>query len=139
MKALKVLFAWTTTYVLICSSLELTGCGSKEKTAAPTAQQAGQAVNENTAQQSAQLPAISLTADGLDELLAPIALYPDPVLAVMLKASVDPQEVMDGGNWLALDQNHRLTGAALDKASSKVGFTKDYLVSNSFRQRHWKI
>lgn len=70
-----------------------------------------------------QLPEVNLTADGLDELLAPIALYPDPVLAVMLQAAVDPQEVMDGGNWLVLDQNKNLQGAALDQASSKAGFT----------------
>jgi hypothetical protein len=69
------------------------------------------------------LPAVSLTADGLDELLAPIALYPDPVLAVMLQAAVDPQEVMDGGNWLAVDNNANLKEAALDQASQKAGFT----------------
>jgi hypothetical protein len=70
-----------------------------------------------------QLPAVNLTADGLDELLAPVALYPDPVLAVLLQASVDPQEVMDGGNWLVQDQNQNLKEAALDQASSKAGFT----------------
>ncbi len=37
--------------------------------------------------------------------LAPIALYPDPVLAIMLQASVNPQEVMDGGNWLTVGDN----------------------------------
>jgi hypothetical protein len=70
-----------------------------------------------------QLPAVNLTADGLDELMAPIALYPDPVLAVMMQAAVDPQEVMDGGNWLSLDQNQNLKEAALDQASEKAGFT----------------
>lgn len=70
-----------------------------------------------------QLPEVNLTPDGLDELLAPIALYPDPVLAVILQASVDPQEVIDGGNWLALDQDQNLKEAALDQASSKAGFT----------------
>jgi Protein of unknown function (DUF3300). len=70
-----------------------------------------------------QLPQVSLTADGLDELLAPIALYPDPVLAIMLQASVNPQEVMDGGNWLTVGDNSKLKEAALDEASKKAGFT----------------
>ncbi|MBV8069200.1 MAG: DUF3300 domain-containing protein [Acidobacteriaceae bacterium] len=74
-------------------------------------------------QPPAQLPAVNLSPEGLDELLAPIALYPDPVLAVVLQASVDPQQVMDGGNWLALDQNQNLKEAALDQASSAAGFT----------------
>jgi hypothetical protein len=74
-------------------------------------------------QQPIQLPDVDLSPTGLDELLAPIALYPDPVLAVILQASVDPQQVMDGGNWLTLDQNQNLKEAALDQASQKAGFT----------------
>ncbi|MGB8322492.1 MAG: DUF3300 domain-containing protein, partial [Candidatus Acidiferrum sp.] len=85
----------------------------------PSAQPSPQA----QAQAPVQLPEVNLSADGLDELLAPVALYPDPVLAVLLQASVDPQEVMDGGNWLALDQNQNLKEAALDQASQKAGFT----------------
>src|SRR5262249_49884909 len=107
-------------------SLEIAGCGSKDKTPAPIVQQSPPS-NANAPaggdQQAMQLPPVNLTADGLDELLAPIALYPDPVLAVMLQASVNPQEVMDGGNWLATDQNQNLKEAALDQASSKAGFT----------------
>jgi hypothetical protein len=86
---------------------------SVTKTPAPQADQ----------NQPTQIPQVNLTADGLDELLAPIALYPDPVLAIMLQASADPQEVMDGGNWLLLDQNKDLQAAALDEASKQAGFT----------------
>lgn len=83
----------------------------------------GTEIPQSTPSQQAEVPEVNLTADGLDELLAPVALYPDPVLAVMLQASVDPQEVMDGGNWLVLDQNQNLSEAALDEASKKAGFT----------------
>ena len=69
------------------------------------------------------LPDVNLSAAGLDELLAPIALYPDPVLAVMLETSKNPQEVMDAGNFLALEQNANLKDAALDQASKAAGFT----------------
>jgi hypothetical protein len=112
--------------LLILGAFGLEGCRSKDKgtTAAPqAANQPTQAAPAAENQAQTQLPAVSLTADGLDELLAPVALYPDPVLAVMLQASEDPQEVMDGGNWLVLPQNQTLKDAALDQASSKAGFT----------------
>jgi hypothetical protein len=56
----------------------------------------------------------------LDELLAPIALYPDTLLAQVFAASAYPQEVMDGGNWLP--DNENLKGAALQEAAKKAGF-----------------
>lgn len=139
--------AWITSALLIFSPLEIASCGAKSQDSFPVAQQTGQtaatgsdqqagqapapgsgqqaaqAPASDSNQQATQLPAVNLTADGLDELMAPIALYPDPVLAVMLQAAVNPQEVMDGGNWLALDQNQNLKEAALDQASSKAGFT----------------
>jgi len=128
---------------MLTANLGLEGCGAKESPATTQAaeQQDGPGASTQSTQQPnassppspntanannnlpAQLPEINLTADGLDELLAPIALYPDPVLAIMLQASVDPQEVMDGGNWLLLDQNKNLKEAALDEASKKAGFT----------------
>ena len=142
--------AWISTVVLLTGTTSLEGCGSKDSvvpaataqpqagapaaTADPQAQQAPQGQtadqvqqqNEAAAAQNApqtQLPEVNLSAAGLDEILAPIALYPDPVLALMLQASVNPQEVMDGGNWLALPDNDKLKEAALDEASKKAGFT----------------
>jgi hypothetical protein len=43
---------------------------------------------------------ISFTNDDLDNLLAPIALYPDPLLAQILPASTYPTEVEDAEAWL---------------------------------------
>jgi len=43
---------------------------------------------------------ISFTADELDNLLAPIALYPDPLLAQILPASTYPEEIADAEAWL---------------------------------------
>ena len=130
-------------FLLLSGTTGLQGCGAKEAVSAPPVQQqsanaptqdpsstpqAGAASGDQNSAQGqgqvpVQLPEVNLTADGLDELLAPVALYPDPVLAVLLQASVDPQEVMDGGNWLALDANQNLKEAALDVASKKAGFT----------------
>ena len=150
MKRMQFCMAWISTLVLLVGTTDVTGCGSKDSMppaaaaqqsasapAATTDQQAQQdsqaptpdqiqQQNEAAAAQNppqTQLPQVSLTADGLDELLAPIALYPDPVLAIMLQASVNPQEVMDGGNWLTVGDNSKLKEAALDEASKKAGFT----------------
>jgi Protein of unknown function (DUF3300) len=43
---------------------------------------------------------ISFTGDELDNLLAPIALYPDPLLAQILPASTYPTEIADAEAWL---------------------------------------
>ncbi len=65
--------------------------------------------------------AASWTPDALDELLAPIALYPEPVLAQVLAASTNSQEVLDAGNWLI--DNETLKGDALTKAAAAQGFS----------------
>jgi len=57
----------------------------------------------------------------MEDLLAPIALYPDPVLAQVLVAATNPQEVLDAGNWLVA--NPDLKGKALDTAAEAAGFT----------------
>ena len=142
MKGFRGYLAWLSTLCLICSPVGLDGCGSNSKAPASASQQAAPSAQDTSApaasgsnpqeasqqqavaqQQPIQLPDVDLSPAGLDELLAPVALYPDPVLAVVLQASVDPQQVMDGGNWLALDQNQSLKEAALDQASQKAGFT----------------
>ena len=74
------------------------------------------------------MPAVATTAasgtwtpEAMEELLAPIALYPDPVLSQVLIASTNPQEVLDAGNWLL--QNEGVKGKALDDAAAAAGFT----------------
>jgi len=62
----------------------------------------------------------SWSPDVLEELLAPIALYPDALLGQILAASVSTQEVLDAGNWLL--QNERSSGNALDAAANQAGF-----------------
>src|SRR5258705_12826699 len=45
-------------------------------------------------------PAPNYTADELDQMLGPIALYPDPLLSQVLAASTYPQDVAAAGQWL---------------------------------------
>src|SRR5262245_6164038 len=46
-----------------------------------------------------------LTNDQLDSLVAPIALYPDPLLAQTLVASTYPLEIMQLQQWLEKNKN----------------------------------
>ena len=105
----------------------LSGCGSKEQPqqaqapAAPAPTAAPQPQAPAAAPVTAAEVTRTWTPEALEELLAPIALYPDPVLSQMLIAATNPQEVLDAGNWLL--QNTSLKGKALDDAAATVGFT----------------
>lgn len=56
-------------------------------------------------------PAQPLSPDQLDNLVAPIALYPDPLLGQALAASTYPLELVEVEQWL--QQNRNLTGDQL--------------------------
>ncbi len=58
-----------------------------------------------------------LTPDQLDSLVAPIALYPDPLLAQCLVAATYPIDVVAAQQWLA--KNGTLKGDELVKAAEK--------------------
>lgn len=61
------------------------------------------------------------TPEALETLLAPVALYPDAVLAQVLASATNPQEVLDAGNWLVAHPN--LKGKELTTAIAPLGFT----------------
>jgi Protein of unknown function (DUF3300) len=63
--------------------------------------------------QSGPTPA-PLSPDQLDSLVAPIALYPDALVAQVLAAAANPDEVTYADDWLA--QNRNLNGQALAQA-----------------------
>jgi hypothetical protein len=54
------------------------------------------------------------SSDQLDALVAPIALYPDALVAQVLAAATNPDQITYADDWLA--QNRNLTGAALGQA-----------------------
>ena len=66
-----------------------------------------------------------ISAQQLDQLLAPIALYPDSLLAQITTASTNPQEILDVANWLA--SNPGLTGDQIDQAAQQQGFDPAFL------------
>jgi len=66
---------------------------------------------------SGQQETVKIPPDQLDSLVAPIALYPDPMLAQVLAASTYPLEIMQLQQWLT--KNKGLKDKALVDAVSK--------------------
>jgi len=58
-----------------------------------------------------------LTPDQLSDLVAPIALYPDPLLSQIMVASTYPLEVVEAYQWV--QRNPGLTGPALTQAAQQ--------------------
>jgi hypothetical protein len=104
---------------LACGLL-LASCGSKEAPSTAAAPAEGTpAVAPAAAVPAPAVTQASWAPDELEKLVAPIALYPDQLVGQILAASVNSQEVLDGGNWLL--QNETLKGDALDAAAQKAG------------------
>jgi len=64
-----------------------------------------------------QPPAPALSANQLDDLVAPIALYPDPLLSQILVASTYPLEIVEALQWM--QRNPSLSGAAITQAAQQ--------------------
>lgn len=94
--------------VLLMPGEELCAAQAALNTANPQQQPAATA---------APAEATKLPADQLDSLVAPIALYPDPLLAQVLAASTYPLEVIQLQQWLG--KNKDLKDKALVDAVSK--------------------
>ena len=89
----------TLAMVLSCALILVTsGCAS---VAAPDAQTTAPSVSQ---------PA-QMTPEQLQQLVAPIALYPDELVAQILAASTYPTEIVEANRWL--QQNSSLKGAQL--------------------------
>jgi hypothetical protein len=57
------------------------------------------------------------TPEELDQLLAPVALYPDALLSQITTASTNPQEILDVDAWL--EANSGPAGVTLTDAAEK--------------------
>jgi Protein of unknown function (DUF3300) len=87
-----------------------------------------EAAGQQPAQQPAQQPppaestgysgqGAPLSADQLQQIVAPIALYPDALVAQILGAATFPDQIAAANGWL--QQNKSLTGTALMQAVDK--------------------
>jgi hypothetical protein len=95
---------------MIKQLLRIALCGVILHGTAPT----GGIIGYANAQAAPETQAYS--SEQLDALLAPIALYPDPLLAQVLMASTFPLEVVSASRWIEEPANKSLTGDALAKA-----------------------
>ena len=74
--------------------------------------------------QTAKPAKSSSTPDQLDKLMAPIALYPDSLLAQMLLSASNPGKVGALSEWMASHQS--LKGSELQEAATKAGFEPSF-------------
>ncbi len=77
----------------------------------PAALQAQTPPSAGTQQQGTQF-----TSEQLDQLLAPIALYPDSLLSQILMAATYPLEIVEAERWVKDPAHAGLKGDALDNA-----------------------
>jgi uncharacterized membrane protein YgcG len=68
----------------------------------------------------------------LDRVLAPIALYPDQLLAQILLCAADPGQVVELENWLA--KNSALKGTALQDEATAANFEPSFVALVLFPQ-----
>ena len=62
-------------------------------------------------------PSQALSPDQLDDLVAPVALYPDPLISQILVAATYPLELVQASQWL--QRNPGLTGADLTQGAQQ--------------------
>jgi len=72
---------------------------------------------DGPADQAATAVKTTLTPQQLDNMVAPLALYPDPLLSQVLVAATYPLELVEANQWL--QQNRALTGTALMDAAKQ--------------------
>ena len=73
-------------------------------------------------------PIYVFSGQELDELLAPIALYPDPLLAVILPASTYPEEINNADAWLKKGGTvSGIDGQSWDESVKAIAYYPDIL------------
>jgi Protein of unknown function (DUF3300) len=73
----------------------------------------------------AQTPAPNPPLPPLDQLVAPVALYPDALLAQVLTCATSPGQVTEMNTWV--QQNSQLHGTALQDAAQQRGYDASFV------------
>lgn len=89
-------------------------------------------VSQSSAQQQNAAPTQTLPMDTVDNLTAPIALYPDALIAQILMASTNVKALQAFSQWLSANNN--LKGSDLQAAAEKAGFGASYIALAPFPQ-----
>ena len=83
-----------------------------QQNSSPSPSSTNDSIQGSAAPTQSEPPTLApLLADQLNSLVAPIALYPDALVAQVLAAAANPDQVAYADDWLA--QNRNLTGQAL--------------------------
>src|SRR5215469_4492305 len=112
----KKTLAVTLSFGMTLATSPLEGCGKDRDTAAQTPSTQTQQAQEGN-QQAPPTTQSTPTADELYQLVAPIALFPDNLVAQVLAASTYPDQVTAAHTWL--QQNSNLKGDQLMQAVDK--------------------
>ena len=88
---------------------------------------------EQQSASAAKKPAAAPPAEEIDRLLAPIALYPDQLLAQILMCAGDPAKVNRRDAWLK--KNATLKGTPLQDAAARAGFEPSFVALVLFPDR----
>jgi hypothetical protein len=67
----------------------------------------------------------SADQQAMDQLLAPVALYPDALLAQTLACATSPDQVREVSEWLT--KNNQLQGSDLQQAAEQAGFDASFI------------
>ncbi len=116
--------AWVLSAMLLASGNPILYAQSQQPTPPTQTQQSNPPAQAQQPAPPANAPASvpapkakQLPADQLDALVAPVALYPDPMLSQLLVASTYPLEIVQAQQWV--QQNSNLKGSALADAAKK--------------------
>jgi hypothetical protein len=90
--------------------------------AAPSPQAAAPATPPPQATPAPAAATVKFSHDQLEQLLAPIALYPDQLLGQILMASTYPAEVVEADRWVKVKAHRALKGDALAAALKPKGW-----------------
>ncbi len=135
----RLAFGSTLVFGTLLFAVMLWGVGCKKNEApAPAPAAANQPQTQPQTEGQPQASAMSL-----DELVAPIALYPDKLLGQLLIVATNPQEVLDLGNWLIMNQSMKPADAPAAAKAAGFSTSAQYLaafpqvVDNMCQQMDW--
>jgi hypothetical protein len=109
---------------LAVTAIVLIGCGALALRTSTHAAAANQT-------KAAATPTAAAKPEDLDRLLAPVALYPDALLAQMLLCTGDPLQVTRLAKWMGVN---KLTGTDLQDAATTDGFDPSFVALVLFPQ-----
>lgn len=103
-------------------ALAVTDAYGVDPKAAPVQDPAASKVAAETPATAPASPSPTFKEEELAAILAPIALYPDTVVAQILMASTYPLEIVEASRWL--EKNKTLQGEALAKAAKQQSWAE---------------